>query len=137
MFRVLSEDETDIDFKMLSPEPDSFNVLTYEYIHQGGRLAIVDVNDDVPIWRFILVIMEAMRVAHNFIISDFNFRSLKNRYVVRVKLYCFLLPAAALFGCQNNHEKIGNRFKLERQRQSFLDLMTHPDIKLNRLDTPK
>jgi hypothetical protein len=27
--------------------------------------------------------------------------------VVPVKLYCFLLTAAVLFGCQNNHEKAG------------------------------
>jgi len=34
-----------LTLKILSPETDSFNVLTYEYIYNGGRVAIADVNN--------------------------------------------------------------------------------------------
>src|SRR5688500_10852109 len=46
MFRLLSEDETGIDFKNTIAESDSFNILTYEYIYNGGGVAIGDFNND-------------------------------------------------------------------------------------------
>lgn len=46
LFRLLSEDDTGIDFENTITETDSFNILTYEYIYNGGGVAIADFNND-------------------------------------------------------------------------------------------
>lgn len=46
MFTELSSDDTGIKFKNLVRETEEFNVLTYGYFHQGGGVAIGDVNND-------------------------------------------------------------------------------------------
>jgi hypothetical protein len=45
-FRMLSSKRTGIDFKNTITESDSFNVLTYEYIYNGGGVGIADLNND-------------------------------------------------------------------------------------------
>lgn len=46
LFTELSPDDTGIQFKNLVRESEEFNVLTYGYFHQGGGVAIGDVNND-------------------------------------------------------------------------------------------
>ena len=45
-FRELSDGDTGIDFNNQIFETDSFNILTYEYIYNGGGVAIADFNND-------------------------------------------------------------------------------------------
>lgn len=46
LFRLLDEDMTGIDFNNKIMESDSFNILTYEYIYNGGGVAAADFNND-------------------------------------------------------------------------------------------
>lgn len=46
LFTELSSDDTGIAFKNLVRETEEFNVLVYGYFHQGGGVAIGDVNND-------------------------------------------------------------------------------------------
>ncbi|MCW5911195.1 MAG: VCBS repeat-containing protein [Cyclobacteriaceae bacterium] len=46
LFRVLSPGETGIDFINRIEESDTFNILTYEYIYNGGGVAVADFNND-------------------------------------------------------------------------------------------
>lgn len=46
LFSEISSDETGIKFKNLVEETEAFNILTYGYFHQGGGVAIGDVNND-------------------------------------------------------------------------------------------
>lgn len=46
LFSELSPDDTGIRFKNLVRETEEFNVLTYGYFHQGGGVAIGDLNND-------------------------------------------------------------------------------------------
>src|SRR5688572_4790249 len=46
LFTELSPDDTGVKFKNLVRESEEFNVLTYGYFHQGGGVAIGDVNND-------------------------------------------------------------------------------------------
>lgn len=46
LFTELSSGDTGIKFKNLVKETEQFNVLTYGYFHQGGGVAIGDVNND-------------------------------------------------------------------------------------------
>lgn len=46
LFHLLSPDESGIGFENAVPETDSFNILTYEYIYNGGGVATSDFNND-------------------------------------------------------------------------------------------
>lgn len=46
LFTELSSRDTGIKFKNLVRETEQFNVLTYGYFHQGGGVAVGDVNND-------------------------------------------------------------------------------------------
>ena len=46
LFTKLSANDTGIKFKNLVRETEEFNILTYGYFHQGGGVAIGDVNND-------------------------------------------------------------------------------------------
>jgi enediyne biosynthesis protein E4 len=46
VFRLLDEHDTGIDFNNKIFESDSFNILTYEYIYNGGGVAAADFNND-------------------------------------------------------------------------------------------
>jgi hypothetical protein len=46
LFKLHSSDRTGIDFSNTIFESDSFNILTYEYIYNGGGVAIADFNND-------------------------------------------------------------------------------------------
>jgi enediyne biosynthesis protein E4 len=46
LFRSLPSNETGVDFINLVKESDSFNILTYEYIYNGGGVGIADFNQD-------------------------------------------------------------------------------------------
>ena len=45
-FRLISSGHSGIDFKNQLFESDSFNVITYEYIYNGGGVGIGDLNND-------------------------------------------------------------------------------------------
>jgi len=46
LFILLDENDTGIDFNNKIFESDSFNILTYEYIYNGGGVAAADFNND-------------------------------------------------------------------------------------------
>src|SRR6186713_1175872 len=46
LFRPLSADKTGIDFENTIQESDSFNILTQEYIYNGGGVGVADFNND-------------------------------------------------------------------------------------------
>ncbi|HZB14381.1 MAG TPA: VCBS repeat-containing protein, partial [Chryseolinea sp.] len=46
LFALKSADETEIYFNNLVEESDSFNILSYEYIYNGGGVGIADFNND-------------------------------------------------------------------------------------------
>ncbi|MBT1685077.1 VCBS repeat-containing protein [Dawidia soli] len=46
LFRRLSADQTGIDFENTIQESDSFNILTQEYIYNGGGVGVADFNND-------------------------------------------------------------------------------------------
>jgi hypothetical protein len=46
LFKLLPSSDTGIDFINSIQETDSFNILTYEYIYNGGGVAIADFNND-------------------------------------------------------------------------------------------
>jgi len=46
LFQLLPTDQTGIDFSNIITETDSFNIFTYEYIYNGGGVAIADFNND-------------------------------------------------------------------------------------------
>lgn len=45
-FKLLSSEVTGLDFNNRIVESDTFNILTYEYIYNGGGVAIADFNND-------------------------------------------------------------------------------------------
>lgn len=46
LFELKDADETGVYFNNLVEETDSFNILSYEYIYNGGGVAIADFNND-------------------------------------------------------------------------------------------
>ena len=46
LFKALSSEYTGIDFENTITETDTFNILTEEYIFNGGGVAVADFNDD-------------------------------------------------------------------------------------------
>src|SRR6202142_175932 len=46
LFRLIPSEETGINFANTIQETDSFNIFTYEYIYNGGGVAISDFNND-------------------------------------------------------------------------------------------
>src|SRR6185295_9047162 len=46
LFELLPSSHTGVDFSNTIQETDSFNILTYEYIYNGGGVAISDFNQD-------------------------------------------------------------------------------------------
>lgn len=46
LFQLLPSNETGVDFINLVQESDSFNILTYEYIYNGGGVGVADFNQD-------------------------------------------------------------------------------------------
>lgn len=46
LFTLLSESETGVSFKNVLPETPQMNILTYQYLHNGGGVALGDINND-------------------------------------------------------------------------------------------
>lgn len=46
LFQLKASDETGIEFSNIVQETDSLNILTYEYIYNGGGVAVSDFNND-------------------------------------------------------------------------------------------
>jgi hypothetical protein len=46
LFELIPSDQSGIDFNNAIPETDTFNILTYEYIYNGGGVGIADFNND-------------------------------------------------------------------------------------------
>jgi len=46
LFTELSSSQTHIDFRNDIKEDDKFNILTYEYLYNGGGVAVGDINND-------------------------------------------------------------------------------------------
>jgi hypothetical protein len=45
-FRLLSSNETGIDFSNSITETESLNILTYQYLYNGAGVGIGDLNND-------------------------------------------------------------------------------------------
>jgi hypothetical protein len=46
LFRLLPPDQTGVDFTNTIQQTDSFNIFTYEYLYNGGGVAVADFNND-------------------------------------------------------------------------------------------
>ena len=46
LFQLLPAEETGVEFANVVEETDSFNILTYEYIYNGGGVGVADFNND-------------------------------------------------------------------------------------------
>jgi hypothetical protein len=46
LFKLLPASSTGVDFANTITETDSFNILTHEYIYNGGGVAVADFNKD-------------------------------------------------------------------------------------------
>ena len=46
LFKLLPASSTGVDFSNTITETDSFNILTHEYIYNGGGVAVADFNKD-------------------------------------------------------------------------------------------
>src|ERR1044071_5501187 len=46
LFQLVPSDQSGIEFNNTVPETDTFNILTYEYIYNGGGVGIGDFNND-------------------------------------------------------------------------------------------
>lgn len=46
LFTILDQSETGIDFQNLIIENEGFNILNYEYLYNGGGVAVGDINND-------------------------------------------------------------------------------------------
>src|ERR1700737_2725203 len=46
VFTLLTSKETGVNFKNISVENEQINILTYEYLYNGGGVAIGDINND-------------------------------------------------------------------------------------------
>jgi enediyne biosynthesis protein E4 len=46
LFKLLANNQTGVNFENTIVETDSFNILTYEYIYNGGGVALADFNND-------------------------------------------------------------------------------------------
>ncbi|HEX8059316.1 MAG TPA: VCBS repeat-containing protein, partial [Cyclobacteriaceae bacterium] len=46
LFELVPSSESGVDFSNVIPETDTFNILTYEYIYNGGGVGIADFNND-------------------------------------------------------------------------------------------
>ena len=69
-FRMLSSNRTGIDFRNTITESDSFNVLTYEYIYNGGGVGVCDLNlDGLPD-----IIFAGNQVSSKAYLNEGNFR---------------------------------------------------------------
>src|SRR6478735_6007186 len=45
LFQLLPAEDTGVEFAHMVEETDSFNILTYEYIYNGGGVGIADFNN--------------------------------------------------------------------------------------------
>src|SRR6266498_623229 len=46
LFTLLDNNSTNIHFKNINAENEQINILTYEYLYNGGGVAIGDINND-------------------------------------------------------------------------------------------
>src|SRR5215216_6301752 len=46
LFTLMKNDETGIHFNNINVENEQVNILTYEYMYNGGGVAMIDVNND-------------------------------------------------------------------------------------------
>ena len=92
LFRLLDSTSTGIDFENIITETDSFNILTNEYIFNGGGIAVSDFNQDVCIRSHYLsfeiyavtgnrckklILKNVLHFQHIYSLSVFNFTSSK------------------------------------------------------------
>ena len=70
LFSLIPSNETGIDFNNIIKETDSFNILTEEYIFNGGGVAIADFNND----SFPDIFFSGNQVANKLYLNIGNFK---------------------------------------------------------------
>ncbi|NND32596.1 MAG: VCBS repeat-containing protein [Saprospiraceae bacterium] len=70
LFRLLSSTETGVNFNNLITDNDSFNILTYEYIYNGGGVALADFNND----QLIDIFFTGNMVSNRLFLNKGNFQ---------------------------------------------------------------
>jgi len=85
LFTLLDPDKTNINFANTIAETDSFNVLTFTYIYNGGGVAIGDVNNDGLQDIFFAGNMVSSKLYLNK--GDFNFEDITSTAGVNTKAW--------------------------------------------------
>ena len=86
LFHLLPSSATNITFNNLLTESDSFNVLTFEYIYNGGGVGVGDVNNDGLSDIFFAGNMVSSRLYLNK--GNFVFEDVTKKSKVATKLWC-------------------------------------------------
>ena len=86
LFRQLNPDQTHIKFNNLITESDSLNVLSFEYIYNGGGVGIGDVNNDGMQDIFFAGNMVSSRLYLNE--GAFKFKDITVQAGVATELWC-------------------------------------------------
>ncbi len=86
LFQLMPSSATNITFNNLLTESDSFNVLTFEYIYNGGGVGVGDVNNDGLTDIFFAGNMVTSRLYLNR--GNFKFEDVTERSKVNTRLWC-------------------------------------------------
>lgn len=86
LFQLLPSSETGVKFNNLLTESDSFNVLTFEYIYNGGGVGVGDVNNDGLSDIFFAGNMVSSRLYINK--GNFEFEDVTEKSKVTTNLWC-------------------------------------------------
>ena len=86
LFQLLPSSETGVKFNNRLTESDSFNVLTFEYIYNGGGVGVGDVNNDGLSDIFFAGNMVSSRLYINK--GNFEFEDVTEKSKVTTNLWC-------------------------------------------------
>jgi hypothetical protein len=86
LFQLLSSSKTHITFNNQLTESDSFNVLTFEYIYNGGGVGVGDVNNDGLIDIFFAGNMVSSKLYLNK--GNFEFQDVSEKSKVNTNIWC-------------------------------------------------
>lgn len=82
LFQKLSPDDTGITFANTISETDSFNILTFEYIYNGGGVATADFNND----GLVDILFTGNQVSNKLYVNrgNFKFEDVSDKAIVNV-----------------------------------------------------
>ena len=86
LFQLLPSSKTNVTFNNLLTESDSFNVLTFEYIYNGGGVGVGDVNNDGLTDIFFAGNMVSSKLYLNK--GNFEFEDVTEKSKVNTSFWC-------------------------------------------------